>query len=85
LRQRRHELSRGEAKRAKDGEVWLHLRRLSMTPMEHKTLVVAPRYNEWETLPNIVNTVAAQPLRLGLLLVDDNHPTAPATAMEGAG
>jgi dolichol-phosphate mannosyltransferase len=45
-----------------------------MASMEQKTLVVVPTYNERENLPNIVKKVAAQPLRLELLIVDDNSP-----------
>jgi len=42
--------------------------------MDLKTLVVVPTYNERENLPNLVKKVFAQPLRLELLIVDDNSP-----------
>ena len=42
--------------------------------MDLKTLVVVPTYNERENLPNLVKRVAAQPIRLELLIVDDNSP-----------
>ena len=42
--------------------------------MDLKTLVVVPTYNERDNLPNLVKKVAAQPLKLELLIVDDNSP-----------
>jgi dolichol-phosphate mannosyltransferase len=42
--------------------------------MDLKTLVVVPTYNERENLPSLVQRVFAQPLRLELLIVDDNSP-----------
>ena len=42
--------------------------------MDLKTLVVVPTYNERENLPNLVKRVATQPVKLELLIVDDNSP-----------
>lgn len=42
--------------------------------MELKTLVIVPTYNERENLPAIVKAVVSQPVRLELLIVDDNSP-----------
>jgi dolichol-phosphate mannosyltransferase len=42
--------------------------------MEQKTLVVVPTYNERDNLPNLVKRVVSQPLRVALLIVDDNSP-----------
>jgi dolichol-phosphate mannosyltransferase len=42
--------------------------------MDLKALVVVPTYNERDNLPNLVKQVMAQPIRIELLVVDDNSP-----------
>ncbi|MBI5388147.1 MAG: polyprenol monophosphomannose synthase [Verrucomicrobia bacterium] len=42
--------------------------------MDFKTLVITPTFNERENLPNLVRKVFSLPVRLDLLIVDDNSP-----------
>lgn len=42
--------------------------------MEEKTLVIVPTYNERENLPKLVECVLGLPVKVDLLVVDDNSP-----------
>ncbi|MFT4588693.1 MAG: dolichol-phosphate mannosyltransferase [Limisphaerales bacterium] len=42
--------------------------------MAHKALVITPTYNEKENLPGVVKRVLALPVKVDLLIVDDNSP-----------
>ncbi len=42
--------------------------------MEHKALVIIPTYNERENLPNMAKALMALPVRVDMLVVDDNSP-----------
>lgn len=42
--------------------------------MAHKALVITPTYNEKENLPELVKRVLALPVKVDLLIVDDNSP-----------
>ena len=42
--------------------------------MEPKTLVIVPTYNERENLPALVKRVLTLPVKVDLLIVDDNSP-----------
>ncbi len=42
--------------------------------MSQKTLVIVPTYNERDNLPALIQRVAAQPVQVEILVVDDNSP-----------
>ncbi len=42
--------------------------------MEPKTLIIVPTYNESENLPPLVKKIFSLPVRVDLLIVDDNSP-----------
>ena len=47
---------------------------LSVGCMSDKTILVVPTYNERENLPQLVRRVQALPVRVDMLVVDDNSP-----------
>ena len=42
--------------------------------MPHDALVITPTYNEKENLPNLVKRVLSLPVKVDMLIVDDNSP-----------
>ena len=42
--------------------------------MEPKTLVIVPTYNERDNLPSLAARLLALPVKVDLLVVDDNSP-----------
>jgi dolichol-phosphate mannosyltransferase len=42
--------------------------------MSERTIVIVPTYNERENLPNVVERLTTLPVRVDILIVDDNSP-----------
>src|SRR5207245_89119 len=69
-----HACAAGKTSLARGAQAWFLHRHRKRPMSQPKTLVIIPTYNERENLPAIADALMKLPVRVEMLVVDDNSP-----------